>query len=156
MPKVAEPKQELKMTPVKAANVRPQEMVDDDKFYRVIVQLGKKWGKLPGHKFKTRVGESASGESQTEWECIPTVSDAGVLSGRIVNGLISSQNRWVKRHSTRHALGRIQDMTVVLDAQETDKLPEKMTPQLAQARAIATETGKAIVAALIEAGVIKT
>ena len=97
----------------------------DNLAYRCVLQFGsrRRWRNLsPGEDVRVKGSEKRDGRSMTwEYQHVPAVHEYGPISGRVLNGLISSHNSWLRKNRDMVVGGEVQHQLVVVDHQETDE-----------------------------------
>lgn len=104
------------------------EYVDQQKFYFVDLQFGSKasWRDWQG---QPRIVAPLAGGGFSHTHNPKVEHGLGPFPGKIVNGLISSHNDWLKKHRRRKDndyAGQVDRQMIVLKTEETEKLPASL------------------------------
>lgn len=113
------------LMPLAAADVKPLDYVEPDKFYRVAIQLGARasWRDWQGRERAI----VPRGNGVIEQVHNPKIEESiGPFSGDIVNGLISEHNSWLTTYNRRKDSdfrGQLDRQLLVLKVKETNEVP---------------------------------
>jgi hypothetical protein len=115
-------------TEIDPDSAEPIAFVDNELFYKVTMQLGAQcsWREYHGTRNREVVaGANGDLHHTHKWKIH---AQAGPFTGRIVNGLISHQNEWLKKYRKREGWqGHIDRALLILDIQETRELPREVS-----------------------------
>jgi len=151
----------LKQEAVPAKSVQTIEKpVDDGKHYNIVIQLGcnRSWRRCSGGKWMPDPDNNTPG--RLAYRHVPKVHKAGPLSGKIVNGLIGTHNKWVRANREgQQPGGDVGRMFAIVDMEPT-------SPPRAKARAfpfdleaivskVAESAATAAVKAMSQRGAVK-